>query len=148
MPDLKKGQEVELENKKNENKMTKPPNRYTQASIISALEKRHLGTKATRSTIIDTLFKRGYIDGKSIEVTDFGIKVHDVLEKHAPEILDESLTEKIEEHMEKIQDGETKTQEVIDEGKEVLEKMLAKWKTKEKTIGTDLIDALHFVENL
>ena len=114
LPDLKKGQEVELENKKNENKMTKPPNRYTQASIISALEKRHLGTKATRSTIIDTLFKRGYIDGKSIEVTDFGIKVHDVLEKHAPEILDESLTEKIEEHMEKIQDGETKTQEVID----------------------------------
>ena len=142
LPDMKQGQEVPVEKKKKDKKMTQPPKRYTQASIISELEKKHLGTKATRSTIIDTLFKRGYIDGKSIEVTDFGIKVHDVLEKHAPEILDEDLTEKIEKDMEKIQNGELTRDFVVNEGKEVLEKLLKKWKTKENDIGNDLVDAL------
>ncbi|MFH2105728.1 MAG: DNA topoisomerase I [Candidatus Micrarchaeota archaeon] len=142
LPEMKQGETVPVEKKKKEKKMTKPPNRYTAASIISELEKKHLGTKATRSTIIDTLFKRGYINGKSIEVTDFGMKVCNVLEKHAPEILDEDLTEHIEENMEKIQDGKITSDSVVQEGKDVLSKILAKWKTKEKAIGADLIDAL------
>lgn len=142
LPEFKEKESVSVDKKKKTKKMTKPPNRYTEASIVSELEKRKLGTKATRSTIIETLFKRDYIDGKSIEVTDLGLKVCDILKKYAPEILDEHLTREIEEKMEEIQDGEKDKEEVINHGKEVLIKILEKWKKNEKKIGEKLLDAL------
>jgi DNA topoisomerase-1 len=142
LPPFKKGEEVDIRDKKKTKKETKPPKRYTQASIISELEKRKLGTKATRSTIIDTLFKRGYADGKPIEVTDLGLKVREVLHKHAPEILDEKLTRRIEEDMEKIQEGKLDKEEVIKEGKEILIQTLDRWKKEERKIGKELLEAL------
>ena len=75
LPEFTEGENVKVNSKKKTKKETKPPKRYTQASIISELEKRHLGTKATRSVIVDTLLKRGYASGQSIEVSDFGLKV-------------------------------------------------------------------------
>lgn len=142
LPEFNENETVALEKKKKMKKETKPPNRFTEASIISELEDRHLGTKATRAVIIETLFNRGYANGKSIKVTDFGTKVIDVLEKYAPEILDENLTRKIEEDMEKIQDGSMAKDEVIKEGKEILVQILDKWKNNEEKIGKNLLEAL------
>jgi DNA topoisomerase-1 len=122
--------------------MTKPPNRYTAASIVSELEKRHLGTKATRSTIVDTLFKRDYLSGTSIQVTDLGLRVCDVLKKYASEILDENLTRRIEDEMEEIQEGKLNKEEVIREGREILVQILDKLKKNERKIGEDILDAL------
>jgi len=147
LPPFKVGENVDLDGKKKTKKETKPPKRYTQASIVSELEKLHLGTKATRSVVVDTLFKRGYTAGvKSIEVSDFGIKVIEILEKYAPEILDENLTRKIEEEMELIQDGKLDKDEVIKEGKEILTQLLDKWKKNETKIGTDLAEALKLTQ--
>lgn len=146
LPEFKDGEDVEVKRKKKTKKETKPPKRYTQASIVSELEKRKLGTKATRSTIVDTLFKREYVKGKPIEVTDFGIKVRDVLSKYAPEILDDELTRNIEEEMEKIQEGELKEEEVTEKGKKILEKILEKWKNNEQKIGKELGGALEVTE--
>jgi DNA topoisomerase-1 len=143
LPDFKKDEEVPVGSKKKTKKETKPPKRYTQASIVSELEKRHLGTKATRSVIVDTLLKRGYASGaKSIEVSDFGIKVCDVLQKYAPEILDENLTRRMEEEMEAIQDGKLEKEKVIAESKEILTQILDKWKSSEDKIGAELAEAL------
>ncbi len=142
LPRFDMGEGVTLEKKKKTKKETKPPNRYTEASIISELEDRHLGTKATRATIVETLFKRDYVTGKSIQVTDFGNKVVDVLQKYAPEILDENLTRTIEENMELIQEGKMEKEKVISEGKEILVQILDKWKKHEHSIGEKLIDAL------
>jgi len=146
LPEFREGEEVEVKRKKKTKKETQPPKRYTQASIVSELEKRHLGTKATRSAIVDTLFKRGYAGGKPIEVTDFGLKVRDVLKKYAPEILDEELTRKIEEDMEKIQEGKLGKDEVIAEGKEILIQILDKWKSNEQKIGKELVESLKVTE--
>ncbi|MFZ5501754.1 MAG: DNA topoisomerase I, partial [Candidatus Micrarchaeota archaeon] len=143
LPKFEMGEEVDAKGKKKTKKETKPPKRYTQASIVSELEKRHLGTKATRSVIVDTLLKRGYADvNKSIEVSDFGLKVCDVLQKYAPEILDENLTRKIEEEMEGIQEGKIDKDAVIKESREILTQILDKWKSSEAKIGADLVDAL------
>jgi DNA topoisomerase-1 len=142
LPEFKEGEQVKLIGKKKSKKETKPPKRYTQASIISELEKHHLGTKATRSVIVDTLFKRGYAGGKSIEVSDFGLKVADVLNKYAPEILDENLTRQLEEKMEAIQDGKADKDQVIGESREMLTGILGKWKKNEAQIGKDLLEAL------
>ena len=146
LPEFKEGEEVDVKKKKKTKKETKPPKRYTQASIVSELEKRKLGTKATRSVVVDTLFKRGYAVGKPIEVTDFGLKVRDVLDKYAPEILDEELTRKIEEEMEKIQEGKLGEKEVTEEGKEILIRILEKWKSNEKKIGEEIGGALKVTE--
>jgi DNA topoisomerase-1 len=62
--EIKKGQLLDVQKVWVEKKMTSPPKRFTQASIIKELEKRNLGTKATRAAIIDTLYTRGYIKGK------------------------------------------------------------------------------------
>ncbi|MFN7991423.1 MAG: DNA topoisomerase I [Candidatus Micrarchaeia archaeon] len=148
LPPFKVGESLSVEDKKNTRKETKPPKRYTQASIVSELEKRHLGTKATRSVIVDTLFKRGYTGGtKSIEVSDFGLKVTDVLQRYAPEILDENLTRKMEDEMELIAEGKLEKDKVLAESKEILTQILDKWKSNEAKIGSDLADALKLTQD-
>jgi len=142
LPEFAENEEVEITEKKKTRKETTPPKRYTQASIVAELEKRQLGTKATRATIIDTLFKRGYVSGAPIEVTDFGLKVDAILSKYAPEILDEELTRKIELDMEKIIEGKMDKETVINEGKEILVQILDKWKKNERQIGEELAEAL------
>lgn len=122
-------------------KETKPPKRYTQASIISELEKRNLGTKATRAQIIDNLYNRGYVNNKSMEVTDLGMKTCDILEKYAPEILDEQLTRRFEEELEQIRKKKLTPNQVLAEAQQVLTSLLEKFKKQELTIGTALKEA-------
>jgi len=122
-------------------KETQPPKRYTPASIIKELEKRNLGTKATRSEIVDTLFQRGYVDGKSIEATNLGIKTVETLEKYAPKIVDEELTRHFEEEMENIMEDKIKKEDVLEDAKGAITNILSDFKKKEKEIGKELLAA-------
>lgn len=146
LPQFAENENVEIKEKKKTKKETTPPQRYTQASIVAELEKRQLGTKATRATIVDTLFKRHYITNAKIEVTDFGLTVHSILKKYAPEILDEELTRKIENDMDKIVDGKIDKETVINEGKEILIQILDKWKKNEEKIGKELAESFKEME--
>lgn len=141
LPPFSEGEEVELSKFMIDEKKTQPPKRYTPASIISELEKIGLGTKATRATIIETLFKRGYVEGTSIKATSFGMAVYDLLSGVAPEILDEKLTRDIEKDMEKIKDGENEKR-VIENGKRLLIGILGHFEGKEKDIGFGLLSGL------
>jgi DNA topoisomerase-1 len=141
LPPFSQGEKVDAGKFGMEEKKTMPPKRYTQASIISELEKLGLGTKATRATILETLYKRGYLDGKSIEVTPFGMAVYDILSSAAPEIMDEELTRGIEDEMEKIKDGENE-KKAVEDGKGVLRRILAKFDGKEREIGLSLLSGL------
>ena len=118
--------------------VTKPPERYSKASLIALLEHKDLGTKATRAAIIDTLFKRGYLKNGRIEVTDYGMSVYDALNQYIPEILDEAMTHKLETDMEEITRGKATEQAVVGEGREMITRLLADFKGKEKEIGTSL----------
>jgi DNA topoisomerase-1 len=82
--------EAEIENVKVEEKETQPPKRYTPASIVTELEKRNLGTKATRANIIETLYDREYVKDKSIKATELGMKLIETLNKYSPVIIDEN----------------------------------------------------------
>jgi DNA topoisomerase I len=141
LPAFSEGETVQVSGFNIEEKKTQPPKRYTPASIVSELEKLGLGTKATRATIMETLFKRGYLEGTSIKVTPFGMAVFDGLSSMAPEILDAELTRGIEEEMEKIQDGENE-KKAIDDGKRVLETILRKFEGHEREIGMGLLSGL------
>jgi len=119
-------------------KETQPPKRYTPASIIRELEKQNLGTKATRASIVESLFQRNYIKNESIEATELGIQTTETLEKYCPEILDENLTRHFENEMEKIRQKKMNEDQVLKEAQKTLNKILDKFKKNEKSIGKEL----------
>lgn len=141
MPLVKEGDPVKVKDIIKHDVMTQPPKRYTVASIIKELEKQNLGTKATRASIIETLFNRGYVDPTSLAATKLGIQTVETLEKRCPSILDQQLTRHFEEDMEGIEAHKKKPAQVLEEAKEVLTKILNTFKKHEKEIGEELIDA-------
>ena len=141
LPKLKEGENIHVKKVEMLDKETAPPRRYTAASIIKELEKRNLGTKATRASIIENLYNRGYVNDKSIQATELGIRTCKVLEEYAPRILDEALTRHFEEEMDEIREGKKTEEEVIKEVKQVLTKILDEFKQNEEKVGKALSKA-------
>jgi DNA topoisomerase I len=147
LPKMKEGDEIKIKKIQDEEKQTQPPSRYSQASIIKQMEKLGLGTKSTRALILDTLYNRGYIEGDQLGATELGMNIVEVLEKYSPKMLDEELTKHFEEEMNKIREGKTKKEKVIEEAKKVLIGILDKFKKNEKVLGEDLSKATIETEN-
>jgi DNA topoisomerase-1 len=142
LPELKIGQKIKVLKIEELAKETQPPARYSQGSIIKEMEARNLGTRATRSEILQTLYDRGYINGKSIKVTKLGEAVVNVLEKYCPKILSEELTRRFEEEMEKVYGKKKNRETVVEEAKKVLSEILSEFKNYEEKIGKELLNAL------
>ncbi len=142
LPEVRKGQEIKNPKINLIEKETQPPGRYTPASLVKKLEQLGLGTKSTRSIIIDILYQRYYIQEKSIETTQLGKAVASVLEKYVPDLVSEKLTRHFEKEMEQIQQGKKKKEQVLEEVKEVLTKILEKFKKNELKIGKELLTAI------
>ncbi len=141
LPDLKKSDVLEVLDVLLLEKETQPPSRYNEASLVKELEKLNLGTKATRASIIQTLYDRGYIKERKIEVTELGFAVVDTLEKYCPEMLSEELTREFEEDMEEVEKGKRKKEKVIEDAKKTLAKILKDFKDNEDKIGAGLQEA-------
>ena len=141
LPAMKKKDKINISKITKWDKETTPPNRYTESSIIKELEKRNLGTKSTRAQIIDTLFQRGYIDGKAIEATELGIRTSETLTKHCPRLVDEKLTRHFEEDMNLIRESKKTKEAVIEESKKVVRDIIERFKKDEKEIGKKLLAA-------
>jgi len=143
IPDL--NGEIKITKIRNEKKETQPPKRYSPASIVSELEKRNLGTKATRASIIETLYDRGYVKEKSIEATPLGISLIETLEKYSPIITDEKLTRDFEIEMNNIIKAKKnfveKEEKVIEEAKNTIKKIAKNFEESEKKIGEELTKA-------
>ena len=143
IPDIKGN--VKIIDLRKEKKETSPPKRYTPASLISKLEKKDLGTKATRSSILETLYDRNYVKGKSIEATPLGISLIKTLEKHSPIIIDEELTRRFEKEMENISQSKKnyleKEEKVLEEAKKTLTKISKQFKEKQEEIGKEISKA-------
>ncbi|MCL5430412.1 MAG: DNA topoisomerase I [Candidatus Marsarchaeota archaeon] len=145
LPKFEKGQAVNVSDIDMKEMKTQPPKRYTKASLISELEKRELGTKATRAQIIDTLFKRRYLEslsGTNIAVTKFGMSVFETLKDNCSMIVDESTTRKLEEDMERISKGALTKEAVIDEGKKMLIEALNQFDNNKDKIAVAMRNGL------
>ncbi len=138
LPHFEEGDGIKVRKVELISKETQAPKRYTPASIIKELEKRNLGTKATRSDIVDTLFQRGYIHGQSIEATGLGISAIETLEEYCPKIIDEELTRHFEIEMDDIREKKQVKEKVLEEAKEAISKILIDFKKHQKEIGADL----------
>ncbi|VVB84057.1 Reverse gyrase [uncultured archaeon] len=143
LPDM--NGEVKITDSKTEEKETQPPKRYSPASIVSELEKRNLGTKATRAAIIETLYDRGYIKEKSIEATPLGISLINTLEKYSSVIIDEELTRKFEKETDAILESksnfEAKEKKIVDEAKQTITEISKDFEKNKKEIGQELVSA-------
>ncbi|MCL5408605.1 MAG: type I DNA topoisomerase [Candidatus Omnitrophica bacterium] len=90
-----------------EEKQTKPPGRYTEASLIKAMEKFGVGRPSTYAPTMQTLYRRNYIksERRALVPQEIGIQVIDILMKFFPEILDIGFTAKFEGQLDKIAEG-------------------------------------------
>ncbi|MBI2544995.1 MAG: DNA topoisomerase I [Candidatus Aenigmarchaeota archaeon] len=142
LPELKIGQKLDVKKLQMLSKETKPPGRYSQGSILKELEDRNLGTKATRAEILQTLYDRGYVVGKSIQVTKLGEAVAKSLKEYCPDIVSEELTRHFDEETDNIFDGKKNREKVVEEAKDVVKGILGKLEKNEVSIGEMLGEGL------
>jgi len=142
LPDIKINDYVSISDLSNEKKQTEPPNRYSHSGIVSEMEKRGIGTKATRAAIVKTLNDRGYIVDESIKVTKLGLGVNNALKKYCPRIISEDLTKKFEESADLIEAGKETKENVMVQAQEILIDISNEFKKHEKPIGEALSNAL------
>ena len=141
-PKIEKGDNFKVKKIELVEKETQPPSRYSQGSIVKELEKVNLGTKATRASILQTLYDRGYIEDKSIKVTKLGMAVGKALAENVPDLTSENLTREFENEMEKVEKGKIKREKVIKDAVKVIKKISKEFKENEKKIGPKIEKAI------
>jgi len=117
---------------------SKPPARFTASSLVRKMEDEGIGTKATRSNIIDTLRRRGYIRGQKVTITGLGSNVIEALAEYSPDIIDVNLTKTLETELDRIESGTGSAEEVIKTTISTLDAVLKRFKEKEVEIGASL----------
>ncbi|GAB4475189.1 MAG: type I DNA topoisomerase [Anaerolineales bacterium] len=114
---LTEGQTQKLVRLIPEQHFTQPPPRYTEATLVRALEEYGIGRPSTYAPILSTIQQRGYVvrDNKRLIPTETGIVVNDLITQHFPEIVDYGFTARMEEDLDRIAAGNEKWVEVIRE---------------------------------
>ena len=108
LPPLRDSEPLTLHELKPEQKFTEPPARYTEASLVKALEDDGIGRPSTYAQIISTIQERDYVvkEGGFLLPTDLGKLVGEILVKHFPALFDIGYTAKLEEHLDKLENGQ------------------------------------------
>jgi DNA topoisomerase-1 len=123
MPSLSEGQEVEVTRAEILAKETQPPARYGQGRLIRLMEDLGLGTKATRPSIIQNLYDRGYVHDDPLIPTETGIAVARALKDFASEIATHEMTAELEKNMDEISEGKVSKDSVVDRSRDVLRRV-------------------------
>ena len=115
LPNLNENEHLNLNDVLCEQKFTKPPSRYNDATLVKALEDNGIGRPSTYASIISVIAKREYTEKqqKAIAPTKLGEAVCDYMEKSFPDIMNLSFTARMEGALDKVADGEEEWQELI-----------------------------------
>ena len=107
LPPLQEGDRLNLNDFNKEQKFTRPPLRYTDASLVKAMEEKGIGRPSTYASIISVLTKRRYVvkDGKYMVPTEVAYKITDMLVKYFTDIMDVGFTAHMEDDLDKIEEG-------------------------------------------
>ena len=148
LPELMIGADIDVLSVELEKKMTQPPRRYSQGSLIQEMERLGLGTKSTRHDIIQKLYDRKYAEGNDLIPTASGIAVVEALNKHAHIVTDPKMTAKLEEDMDEIAHGSKTLDGVVEESQEMLSNALETLERNRDQIGTEIrkaLEAQHYI---
>lgn len=117
LPDLQKGDTLSIVALDSTQHFTKPPARYTEASLVKELEKRGIGRPSTYASIISTIQDRGYVrlENRRFYAEKIGDIVTDRLVECFPDLMDYDFTARMEETLDQIAKGDVHWRDVLDE---------------------------------
>ena len=139
-PPVEEGDILSLNELAKEQKFTRPPLRYTDASLVKVMEEKGIGRPSTYASIISVLTKRRYVekDGKYMVPTEVAYKITDMLVKYFTDIMDVGFTAHMEDDLDKIEEGGVDWHKII---ADFYPDFAEKLKTA-STDGDELTDAL------
>lgn len=107
LPKLKEQESVDLDKMNVDQHFTEPPPRYSEASLIKALEEHGIGRPSTYAPTLSTIQDRGYVEllERRFHPTETGENVNAILVKHFPDIVDLDFTAEMEEDLDKVAEG-------------------------------------------
>ena len=107
LPDLKEGEALKLEALKPDQHFTQPPSRYTEATLIKALEEKGIGRPSTYAPTISTILDREYVvkEGKNLRPTPLGEVVTGLMKDKFTDIVDTAFTATMEERLDEVETG-------------------------------------------
>ena len=117
IPDLQENQIVKKQNLESKQSFTEPPPRYTEASLVKALEEKGIGRPSTYSPTITTILERRYIEKiqKQLAPTELGKIVNKLLTENFSDIINVEFTANMENEFDKIAEGKENWKKVIEE---------------------------------
>ena len=117
LPELEENQEVKLKKLNPKQSFTEPPPRYTEASLVKALEEKGIGRPSTYSPTITTILERRYIEKekKQLYPTELGKVVNKLLTENFTDVINVEFTAKIEDEFDEIAEGHEKWKKMIRE---------------------------------
>ena len=131
LAELQADQELALRQVFPEQHFTKPPPRYTEATLVQELEENGIGRPSTYAPIISTIQDRGYVEQKERRffATDLGMVVTDLLTEHFPKIMDLKFTSNMEEELDQIEESHRDWHRVLNDFYEPFQSELKKAET-------------------
>jgi len=137
LPNLEKDEALKLVKIDSSQKFTQPASRYSEATLVKALEKFGIGRPSTYAPTLETIQARGYVqkdEKKLFFPADIGILVNDLLVNHFPKVVDIDFTAKMEEELDQISQGKKEWLPVIEEFYNPFKENL---KAKEKEVSKE-----------
>ena len=127
LPPLVDGEELRLLELVPEQHFTEPPPRFTEATLVKAMEENGIGRPSTYAPILSTLQDRGYVekDGRALKPKELGVVVNDLLTSYFPEIIDIGFTAEMEGELDEIAEGQRRWQPVVHDFYEPLKAALS-----------------------
>jgi len=126
LPELEAGDRLRLRDVKPEQHFTEPPPRYTEATLVKALEENGIGRPSTYATIMSTIQDRGYVERieRQLRPTELGFVVNDFLTEQFPDYVDLKFTAELEDELDEIAGGVRPWRPVVREFYNPLEERL------------------------
>ena len=117
LPELNEGDALLLDKTVQEQQFTQPPARYTEATLIRAMEEKGIGRPSTYAPTISTITSHDYVikEGKHLKPTPLGEVVTNLMKQHFSDIVDLKFTNHMEASLDAIENGKTGWQEVLQE---------------------------------
>ncbi|WP_294522084.1 type I DNA topoisomerase [uncultured Pseudoflavonifractor sp.] len=115
LPDLKEGEPLDLRKLNRDQHFTQPPARYTEATLIKALEEKGIGRPSTYAPTVSTILDREYVvkEGKYLRTTPLGEVVTGLMKDKFPDIVDTAFTAHMEEQLDEVETGKVNWRELI-----------------------------------
>jgi len=116
LPSLSEGQQLQLEKMVSDQQFTQPPPRYTEATLIRAMEEKGIGRPSTYAPTISTITAHDYVikEGKYLRPTPLGEVVTGLMKEHFSDIVDLKFTNQMELQLDEIEQGKTAWKSVLD----------------------------------